>query len=70
MDSLITFTALLLATLAALFASLALDWLLLRGLFRLMQPATANRRPTTTGIVRGTQLAARAWAAQASDRQE
>lgn len=61
MDTMITFTALLITSLVALFAALALDWLLLRGMFLLMQPATANRRIPAAAIEQGTQLAARAY---------
>lgn len=61
MDTVITFTALILTSLVALFAALALDWLLLRGMFLLMQPATANRRIPAATIEHGTQLAARAY---------
>ena len=62
MDTFISFAALVITSLIALFAALALDWLLLRGMFLLMQPATADRRIPVTGLDRGTQLAARAYA--------
>jgi hypothetical protein len=62
MDTLISFVALLITSLIALFAALALDWLLLRGMFLLMQPATADRRVPVAMLERGTQLAARAHA--------
>jgi hypothetical protein len=62
MDTLLSFVALLITSLIALFAALALDWLLLRGMFLLMQPATADRRVPVAKLERGTQLAARAYA--------
>ncbi len=62
MDTFISFAALVITSLIALFAALALDWLLLRGMFLLMQPATADRRILVTGLDRGTQLTARAYA--------
>ncbi len=61
MDTMIQFIALILTTLIALFAALALDWLLLRGMFLLMQPATADRRVRVAGLERGAQMAARAY---------
>ncbi len=64
MDTMIGFAALLITSLVALFSALALDWLLLRGMFLLMQPATANRRVSVVAIERGTQLAAQAYGRQ------
>jgi hypothetical protein len=61
METMVQFVALILTTLIALFAALALDWLLLRGMFLLMQPATADRRAHSAGLERGAQLAARAY---------
>ncbi len=61
MDTMIQFVALTITSLVALFAALALDWLLLRGMFLLMQPATADRRIPVGAIEHGTQLAARAY---------
>jgi uncharacterized membrane-anchored protein len=61
MEIMMQVVALVLATLIALFAAVALDWLLLRGMFLLMQPATADRRVRSAGLDRGTQLAARAF---------
>ena len=61
MDTMIGFAALVITSLVALFAALALDWLLLRGMFLLMQPATANRRIPAPAIEHGTQLVARAY---------
>jgi hypothetical protein len=62
MDTLIGFAAVVLTTIIALFAALALQALLLRATFALMQPATAARRIVPPSMERGTQLAARAYA--------
>jgi len=62
MDTFISFAALVITSLIALFAALALDWLLLRGMFLIMQPATADRRVPVTRLDRGSQLAAQAYA--------
>lgn len=59
MDTLMSFIALLVTSLIALFGALALDWLLLRGTLLLMQPTTADRRVSTP--CQGSQLAARAY---------
>ncbi len=64
MDTLMGFTALLITSLVALFSALALDWLLLRGMFYLMQPAAAHRRTPVSAIERGTGLAAKAYGRQ------
>jgi hypothetical protein len=61
MDTLMSFIALLVTSLIALFAALALDWLLLRGMFLLMPPATADRRVSTPCLEKETQLTARAY---------
>ena len=61
MDTMIGFAALVITSLVALFTALALDWLLLRGMFLLMQPATADRRIREAAIEHGTQLSARAY---------
>jgi len=44
----------------ALFTALALQSLLLQGMLRLMQPATADRRPVRVAIAHGAQLVVRA----------
>lgn len=44
METMLGFVGLLITTLVALFSALALQTLLLRAAFALMQPATANRR--------------------------
>jgi hypothetical protein len=61
MDTMIQFAALVITALITLFLGLALDWVLLRAMFLLMQPATANRRVPVAHIERGTRLAARAY---------
>lgn len=43
MDTMMGFVALIITSLVALFAALALDWILLRGMFLLMQPWNAAR---------------------------
>jgi hypothetical protein len=60
MNSLINLSALVTATLLAVFAALGLDWLLLRAVFHLMRPAAV--RPLATGInlAHGTRKVARA----------
>ena len=62
METLFGIAALVLVTLFGLFAALALQGLLLRATFTLMQPATADRRPIRPHLQRGTQLAAQAYA--------
>jgi hypothetical protein len=48
-------------TTVALFAALALQSALLHGMLRLMQPATADRRPVRLQVAHGTRLVARAF---------
>ncbi len=62
MDTMLGFAAVVMATIVALFAALGLQALLLRGVFALMQPATADRRIARAPIEQGTRLAARAFA--------
>jgi len=62
MASMLGFTAILLTTLVALAAAIALDWALLKSVLLLLQPATAQRRPLCPGLQRGAQLAAHAYA--------
>lgn len=62
METMFGFAALVIVTILGLFAALALQGLLLRVAFALMQPATADRRVLRPAIERGTQLAARAYA--------
>ena len=62
MDTMLGFAAIVIATILALFAALGLDWLLLRGVFLLMQPATADRRIPQPAIEHGSRLVAHAYA--------
>ena len=62
MDTFITFATIITTTIIALFSALALQAVLLRAAFALMQPATAGRRVSPPAIERGTQLAAHAFA--------
>jgi len=62
METFIGFAAIVMITIVALFAALALQALLLRGVFALMQPATAAHRIAVPPVERGTQLVARAYA--------
>ena len=62
MDTFFGCAALVLTTIIALFSALALEALLLRVAFALMQPATAGRRIALPAIERGTQSVARAYA--------
>jgi len=61
MDTMLAFVGLVITTLMALFAALALQTLLLRAAFALMHPATASRRIPQPAIEHGTQLVARAY---------
>jgi hypothetical protein len=62
MIALLSFTTLAIATLFALAAGTAFQWLLLRVACQLLQPAAARRRPVRTELVRGTAQLARAFA--------
>ena len=62
MDTFFGFAAVVMTTIVALFSALALQALLLRGVFALLRPATADRRPARPSLAHGTQLAARAFA--------
>jgi hypothetical protein len=61
MDTLLGFAAVVTATIVALFTALGLQALLLRGVFALMQPATADHRIAGAPIEQGTRLAAQAF---------
>jgi hypothetical protein len=63
MIALLSFTTLAVATIFALAAGTAFQWLLLRAACHLMQPAAAHRRPVRSPIARGTAQLARAYAA-------
>jgi hypothetical protein len=62
METFVQFAAILMVTIVALFSALALQALLLRGVFALMQPATAPRRLVSPSIEHGVAMAARAFA--------
>ena len=62
METMMGLAALVMATILALFSALALQALLLRAAFVLMQPATADRRTPRTTIESGSRLVARAYA--------
>jgi membrane carboxypeptidase/penicillin-binding protein PbpC len=63
METMFGFAAVVLATLVSLFAALALQGLLMKLAFQLMQPATADRRVVAKPpIERGTQMVARVYA--------
>lgn len=61
METMLAFTAIAVATLVALFAALALESLLLRAAFALMQPATAGRRAAQHALEQGVRLGAHAY---------
>lgn len=61
MDTMLGFAGLAVATVVALFAALALEALLLRAAFALMQPATAGRRPAKSQLADGARLVAQAY---------
>jgi hypothetical protein len=63
MIALLSFTTLAVATIFALAAGTAFQWLLLRVSVQLMQPATARRRVVRTELAHGTAQLARAFVA-------
>jgi hypothetical protein len=62
METVFGFAALVMATILGLFGALALQALLLRVTFALMQPTTAERKPLRPPLEQGAQLTARAYA--------
>jgi hypothetical protein len=63
METMFGFTAVVMATLVSLFVALALQGLLLRMAFQLMQPATADRRVMVKGPIEGgTRMVAQVYA--------
>jgi len=64
METMLGFTGVVVITLLALFAALALQTALLHLTLRLMQPATADRRPMRLAVAYGTRLVARAFQMQ------
>jgi len=61
METILGFVGLVVTTLVALFSALALQTLLLRAAFALMQPATANRRIPQPVVEHGVPLVPRAF---------
>ena len=63
METMIGFAAVGMVTLFSLFAALALQGLLMKLAFQLMQPATADRRVSVKApIERGTRMVAQVYA--------
>ena len=62
MVAMLHFATLVVATIFAVVAATALNWLCLRATFVMMQPATARRIAVRTELVRGTAQLARAFA--------
>lgn len=63
MSSVLHFLTLVVTTMFAAGAAVGLNWILLRGAFWMMRPATAGRIPRRTELVRGTAQVARAFSA-------
>jgi len=61
MIALLSFTTLAVATIFALAAGTAFQWLLLQVSVRLLQPATVRRRVVRTELAQGTAQLARAF---------
>jgi len=61
MIALLHFATLVVTTMFAGAAAVGLNWMLLRGAFWMMRPATAGRVPQRTELVRGTVQLARAY---------
>jgi hypothetical protein len=61
MDTMLGFAGLVITTLVALFAALALEAALLRAMIALMKPATADRRSAKAQIAQGARLVAEAY---------
>lgn len=62
MIAMLNFATLALVTILAGAAALAIDWMLLRAMFVLMQPATARRAVVPANLARGTMQIARVHA--------
>jgi len=63
METMFGFAAVVMATLVSLFAALALQGLLMKLAFQLMEPATADRRVVARApIEHGTRMVARVYA--------
>jgi hypothetical protein len=61
MVAILQFATLVIATLLAAAAAVAVHWLLLRATFLLMRPATAHRIAPRTELAHGTAALARAF---------
>ena len=64
MIGMLHFATLVITTVFAVLAAMAIDWRLLRAMFVLMHPATARRRALPAPLARGTAQLARAFAAR------
>lgn len=64
MIAMLHFATLVVTTMFAVTAAVAIDWMLLRAMFVLMHPATARRQALAAPLARGTAQLARAFAAQ------
>jgi hypothetical protein len=62
MIAMLEFATLLITTMFAAAAAVALHWLFLRAAFLMMRPATAQRVAVRSQLVRGTAQLARAFA--------
>jgi hypothetical protein len=64
METMLGFAGVVVITMLALFAALSLQSALLHLTLRLMQPATADRRPARLTVAHGTRMVARAFQPQ------
>ena len=64
METMVGFAGVVVITMFALFAALALQTALLQLTIRMMQPATADRRLARIAVARGTRMVARALETQ------
>ena len=62
MISIFQLITLAVVTILAVAAALAFDWMLLRAMFLLMQPATARQKPRRTALSNGTVHVVQAYA--------
>jgi len=62
MIAMLHFATLAVVTIFAVAAAFAFDWMLLRAMFVLMQPATARRAPASANLGRGAAQVAGAYA--------
>ena len=64
METMLGFAGVVVITMLALFVALALQTALLQLTIKLMQPATAERRPARIAVAHGTRMVARAFQVQ------